>query len=459
MNAPRIMPTGIPGLLVIDLHLVEDQRGWFKEGWQREKMIAAGLPDFGPVQNNLSFNTTAGVTRGFHAEPWDKLVGVATGRVFGAWIDLREGATFGCLVCIEIDAGRAVFVPRGVGNAYQALEDGSCYTYLVNEHWSPQARERYTFTNLAHPSVEWPIPLSEAVLSDADRAHPALAEVPPIKPSQPLVVGAGGQLGQALRQVMPRASFTGHGDLDITDDAAVEAYDFSDVSAIINAAAWTDVDAAETWARAQAWAVNVRGPANLVAAARRHRIPLVHISSDYVFDGEQESHDEDEPPTPLSAYGASKAAGDAVVATWQKHYILRTSWVVGDGPNFVRTMARLADEGRSPSVVNDQYGRLTFADDLARAVEHVLGAGPPFGTYNVTSDGGSVSWCDVAQLIFQARRAEGAVIPVSAERYFYDREGALRPRNSTLNIEKIKATGFEPPRGYEALLAYVESLR
>ncbi|HAD75531.1 MAG TPA: dTDP-4-dehydrorhamnose reductase, partial [Gemmatimonadetes bacterium] len=83
--------TPIPGLVVFDLPVHGDSRGWFKENWQREKMTEAGLPDFGPVQNNISFNDKVGTTRGIHAEPWDKFVSVATGRIFGAWVDLREG--------------------------------------------------------------------------------------------------------------------------------------------------------------------------------------------------------------------------------------------------------------------------------------------------------------------------------------------------------------------------------
>ena len=85
-----VRPTDIPGLLVVDLQVHGDPRGWFKENWQRAKMTALGLPDFGPVQHSVAWNATAGVTRGIHAEPWDKLVSVAHGRVFGAWVDLRE---------------------------------------------------------------------------------------------------------------------------------------------------------------------------------------------------------------------------------------------------------------------------------------------------------------------------------------------------------------------------------
>jgi len=142
-------------------------------------MIALGLADFGPVQNNISFNDEVGVTRGIHAEPWDKFVSVATGRVFGAWVDLREGPSFGAVYTCEIDPSVAVFVPRGVGNAYQTLEPGTAYTYLVNDHWSSDAQ--YTFLNLADETVNvpWPIALGEAILSDKDKAHPRLADVTP----------------------------------------------------------------------------------------------------------------------------------------------------------------------------------------------------------------------------------------------------------------------------------------
>ena len=143
----RTISTAIPGLVLVDLPVPGDNRGWFKENWQREKLLALGLPDLGPVQNNISFNDAVGTTRGIHAEPWDKYVSVATGRIFGAWVDLREGPTFGAVFTAELDPSRAILVPRGVGNSYQTLEPDTAYTYLVNDHWSPDAE--YTFLNLA----------------------------------------------------------------------------------------------------------------------------------------------------------------------------------------------------------------------------------------------------------------------------------------------------------------------
>jgi dTDP-4-dehydrorhamnose 3,5-epimerase len=174
--------TTIPGLMLFDIPVHGDNRGWFKENWQREKMLALGLPDLGPVQNNISFNRNAGTTRGIHAEPWDKFVSVATGSIFGAWVDLREGDGFGTLFTALIDPASAIFVPRGVGNAFQTLEPDTAYTYLVNDHWSPEAE--YTFLNLADETVAvpWPIALDSADVSEKDRQHPRLADVTPVAP-------------------------------------------------------------------------------------------------------------------------------------------------------------------------------------------------------------------------------------------------------------------------------------
>ena len=126
----RSEETGIEGLKVLDLSVHGDSRGWFKENWQREKMAKGlGLPDLRWVQNNISFNLSAGATRGIHAEPWNKFISVATGSVFGAWVDLREGSpTYGRVYTCVLDPSKAIFVPRGVGNSYQALEDGTAYT-------------------------------------------------------------------------------------------------------------------------------------------------------------------------------------------------------------------------------------------------------------------------------------------------------------------------------------------
>ena len=175
MAALTVRETPIEGLLVFDVPLHGDARGWFKENWQRAKMLELGLPDFGPVQNNVSFNARRGVTRGIHAEPWDKYVSLAHGQAFAAIVDLRDGPTFGRVETVELHPGNALFVPRGCGNSYQTTTPDVVYTYLVNAHWSPSAR--YTLIQAFDPAlgIAWPIGEADAIRSDADRGHPPLA--------------------------------------------------------------------------------------------------------------------------------------------------------------------------------------------------------------------------------------------------------------------------------------------
>nr|WP_090279190.1 sugar nucleotide-binding protein [Mycolicibacterium komanii]CRL74997.1 dTDP-4-dehydrorhamnose reductase [Mycolicibacterium komanii] len=459
----RAITTPIPGLVVWELAVHGDNRGWFKENWQREKMVALGLPDFKPVQNNVSLNENAGTTRGIHAEPWDKFISVATGRIFGAWVDLREGPTFGTTFTTEIDPSRAVYVPRGVGNAFQNLEPNTAYIYMVNDHYSPDGQ--YTSLNLADESVaiDWPIPLERAELSQKDRQHPRLADVKPIPPRKTLVLGAAGQLGQALRGEFAGAAeieFAERADIDLTVAGIESARRWREYETIINAAAYTGVDAAETpEGRAAAWATNVAGVAALSRTAADNNITLVHISSDYVFDGSApDPYREDVPVSPLGVYGQTKAAGDLVVATVDRHYIVRTSWVIGDGHNFVRTMLSLAERGVNPSVVNDQRGRLTFTSELARAIRHLLETRAPYGTYNVTGSGSVTSWADIARRTFEiAGHDPSRVSDVTTEQYFADssKPVAPRPANSVLDLAKIQSVGFEPADADESLVTYI----
>jgi dTDP-4-dehydrorhamnose 3,5-epimerase len=173
--------TSIPGFFIVDLVVHGDNRGWFKENYQRQKMEALGLPHFEIVQNNFSFNAELGATRGLHAEPWEKFISVASGRIFGAWVDLRKGPSFGQVLTLELDPSKAIFVPRGVANGYQTLEDNITYTYLVNAHWSPGIK--YVAVNLFDPKlgIDWPIPENQAIFSEKDSKNPLLKDVTPLE--------------------------------------------------------------------------------------------------------------------------------------------------------------------------------------------------------------------------------------------------------------------------------------
>jgi len=454
--------TNIPGLLIGDLPVMGDVRGWFKENYQKEKMEKLGLPEFDVVQNNISFNADRGVTRGIHAEPWDKFISIGSGKVFGAWVDLRKGETFGQLFTAELDPTKAIFVPRGVGNAFQSLEDNTVYTYLVNDHWSLEAKKMYTFLNLNDSTIkiDWPISLDQATISNDDKNHPTLSEVIPMNPRRTLIIGANGQLGRALQIHFPDAEFTDRQELDITSPDLDKARSWRQYDAIINAAAYTAVDKAETpEGRETAWEINAGAVANLAKLAIKYsNITLVHVSSDYVFDGTKIDHTENESFSPLSVYGQTKAAADIIVGMTPKNYITRTSWVIGDGNNFINTMKSLAEKGIKPNVVNDQIGRLTFTDDLAKSIKHLITTKAPYGTYNVTGDGEPASWSDIAKEVYkQTGHDSSDVTGVTTEQYYNGKQFiAPRPLQSSLNLDKIKSTGFKPSDWHQDLAIYLK---
>ncbi|MFC6152884.1 sugar nucleotide-binding protein [Nocardioides yefusunii] len=458
---PHVTETPIEGLLVVQLDLREDPRGWFKENWQRAKMTPAGLPDFGPVQHNLSFNTDRGVARGFHAEPWDKYLTIAHGRVFAAWVDMREGPTFGQTFSMEMDPSVGVFVPRGVANSYQTLTDAATYSYLVNQHWRPDAA--YPGVALSDPAlgIEWPIPLDECILSEKDLSYGPLTPEMAIPRQRMLVLGGNGQVGRALALEFPDALVVGRDVLDITDADAVAAWDWRAHDVVVNAAAYTAVDAAETdQGRRDAWAANATAPARLAALSREHGFTLVHFSSDYVFSGTapEGGWTESSAFAPLGVYAQSKAAGDLAVAAAPHHYVLRCSWVVGDGANFVATMQSLAARGVSPSVVDDQIGRPTFTDEIARAVRHLLETRPPYGTYHLSNGGDATSFHALAQEVFAASgRPADDVTAVSTAEYTAGlaTTPAPRPDDSRLDLSALLATGFEPRDWRDALTRYL----
>ncbi|RMH51366.1 MAG: dTDP-4-dehydrorhamnose reductase [Zetaproteobacteria bacterium] len=262
-----------------------------------------------------------------------------------------------------------------------------------------------------------------------------------------LITGAGGQLGRALvRQgAAHQLQALGRDALDITDRAAVDrAMAAFTPDVVINAAAWTDVDRAEAEAE-RAFAVNRDGAANLAAACADHGAVLIHISTDYVFDGSADRPwREEDPPAPLNTYGASKLAGEeAVRAILERHYIVRTSWLIsGYGRNFATTILRLGMEREHLSVVDDQTGAPTTTEALARALLRMIDRrGADWGTYHFCQPE-PTSWFGLACALFEAARAQGApplarLQPISSAEY---PTPARRPSWSVLDCSKFRRT-------------------
>ncbi len=273
-----------------------------------------------------------------------------------------------------------------------------------------------------------------------------------------LIIGANGQLGRALHERYPQARTADVGELDITNKTQLANFDWSGITTLINAAAYTNVDGAETTdGRLAAWSINAVALYDLATEALKHDLCVVHISTDYVFDGSKTPHTESEPFSPLNVYGETKAAGDIVISVLPKYYIVRTSWVIGDGKNFVRTMLDLGRRGIAPTVVADQIGRPTFTNELVRAIDHLLKHNPRVGIYNVSNGGMPTSWANIARSVFDQAGFDLSVTDISTAEYYQDKpEAAARPLQSTFDLQKIHKTGFKSHSWNDDLKTYVE---
>jgi dTDP-4-dehydrorhamnose reductase len=271
-----------------------------------------------------------------------------------------------------------------------------------------------------------------------------------------LVVGAAGQLGSDLLRVLAGRPVVAlrRADLDITDGAAVEAaMKATEPSVVINAAAYTAVDAAET-DEDRAHAVNAVGPGFLARAAAKTGARLVHVSTDYVFAGDAGApYDEDADTGPTSAYGRTKLAGElAVLQELPAAYVVRTAWVYGaTGSNFVKTMVRLEATRDTVSVVDDQHGSPTWSSDLAGGLVALAESGPAGGVYHCTNSG-ATTWFGFTRAIFEELGADpDRVLPTTTAAF---PRRAPRPASSVLGDRKWTAAGLEPlPHWRDALHA------
>jgi dTDP-4-dehydrorhamnose reductase len=269
-----------------------------------------------------------------------------------------------------------------------------------------------------------------------------------------LVVGAAGMLGRDLVDALAgrRVTALPRAGLDVSDAAAArDAVRGHDV--VVNCAAWTRVDDAESH-EAAAFAVNAVGPANLAAACAVHGARLVQVSTDYVFAGDARTpYSEDAPIAPRSAYGRTKAAGEWAVRAElpDAHWILRTAWLYGrHGSSFVATMRRLEAVRDTVDVVDDQHGQPTWTMDLAHRIVEVVDAGAPAGTYHATS-AGATTWFGLAQAVFARCGADpGRVRPIDSSRL--DRP-APRPAWSVLGHDGWARAGLKPLREWRSALA------
>ncbi len=246
------------------------------------------------------------------------------------------------------------------------------------------------------------------------------------------------------------------GDLDITDEVAVMQYvQDKQPEYIINCAAYTAVDKAEE-VYELADKINGNGPGNLAKAAKAVNATLIHISTDYVFNGDldiSESYSEEDAVGPVTVYGKTKLHGEEQVKNnTDKYYIFRTAWLYGDGNNFVRTMLKLGKENGKVSVVADQHGSPTYAEDLANIIGEAIEKQIPYGLYHSTNQG-FTTWYGFTQKIFQLANVDYEIQPVTSKEFV---RPAKRPKNSQLNKNKLLTQGINIPTWEDGLKRYLE---
>lgn len=276
-----------------------------------------------------------------------------------------------------------------------------------------------------------------------------------------LVTGVKGQLGHDVMNELSKRGYQGIGvdvdEMDITDRAAVERV-LKEVQPdkVVHCAAWTAVDDAEDKVEL-CRRVNAEGTENIAVMCRELDVPMIYLSTDYVFDGEgTRPWEPDDERHPLNVYGQTKYEGEiAVEKNLDKYFIVRIAWVFGvNGKNFIKTMLRLSETHDTLTVVDDQVGSPTYTYDLARLLVDMLET-EKYGRYHATNEG-LCSWCEFAREVFRQAGRNVNVIPVSSEEY---PAKAKRPHNSRMSKDKLKEMGFEPlPSWQDALSRYLKEI-
>lgn len=259
------------------------------------------------------------------------------------------------------------------------------------------------------------------------------------------IVGANGQLGRELANLLTEREIpfiaATSSELDITDFTEVSrVLKDAKPSAIFDAAAYTKVDLAEDEGKQQNWLVNAEGTKNLAVVADELQIPVVYVSTDYVFSGtKNEGYTEEDLTSPINEYGRSKLEGEQFILQSKANYVVRTSWVYGQfGNNFVKTMKKLAQTKDTLSVVNDQFGRPTWTKTLAEFMIYLLTNDVATGIYNLSNSGEKTTWYGFASEILKNEQVK--LVPVNSEEF---KTKAARPHNSLFDLGKAESTGYE----------------
>lgn len=449
--------TSIPDVILCEPLVRGDDRGYFMETFRQDELETFLGNKLYFCQDNES-KSSFGVLRGLHYQlaPYaqSKLVRVSKGEVLDVAVDIRRGSpTFGQHVTsiLSEENKKQLFVPKGFAHGFAVLSDTAVLSYKVDNYYSPECDRGISYDD-PNLGIDWQLPKDLLQLSEKDTKQPLLEEADCFEfdmnyMHKILVTGSKGQLGSELQDLESTYLaysffFTDLEELDITNHDTVKRFiNENQITAIINCAAYTAVDKAEE-DQELADKINHLAVENFATIAKDKGILLIHVSTDYVFDGTScQPYKETDTPNPQGVYGKTKLDGELALQKINpaNSIIIRTSWVYSSyGNNFMKTMLRLGKERDEIGVVYDQIGSPTYAGDLAKAILDILP--------QINNDGlelfhyaneGVCSWYDFAKAIFEIEDVQIKVKPLESFQFPLP---AKRPFYSVLNKTDIKKT-------------------
>lgn len=468
---------GIEGLFTITTEVFEDVRGTFSECYNKRDLKEKVGKDIEFVQENHVFSK-CGVLRGLHFQkehPQGKMIRVLKGTIYDVAVDIRpKSTTFGKWYgAVLSDENRVqFFIPEGFAHGFVTLSESSEVSYKLTDYYQPgdEGGIKYNDPELG---IKWMLPNGKSendlIMVDRDKNFESFSSFKKTMEKNMqkkiLITGAKGRLGKVLGEQLGKTKHVvytpKHDELEICDRVEVQRY-FERLrpNVVIHAAAFSDVEAAET-EREKCERINIDGTLNIVAACKKYKAKLILISTDYVFDGSKNKpYQPDDERCPLNVYGRTKRdAEDVVKDNLTDYAIIRTSWLMDVvGKNFFTTIyekGKNFKKGNKPiRVVADQIASPTYIKDLALFLAYFVDSGQK-GVYHAVN-AGECSRYTFAKKMYELIGISAELEPVKTEKYG---GVAIRPKYSALDTKKNKACGmYEMPTWEDALTRMIEEL-
>lgn len=444
-----------------DCYIIEpdkfgDHRGYYSPFFAEKDYLNENIVSMNGIVQGARSLSGKGIVRGLHfqKDPYcqAKLVECLSGGVLDVVVDMRKDSpTYKQWISVELtpENGRQLMIPRGFAHGFVSLKDNTLFQYLVDNDYKP-AYEDGVLWNDPEINIDWQFDkygIDEPLLSEKDKNRETLNEKDSdfYTKKRYLVTGVSGQLGyDVVKELNKRGIYDilalNSTDMDITDSRIVNKI-ISEYKpeVVFHCAAWTNVDGAEDNKEA-CYKVNVEGTKNITNACRMVDAKLIYVSTDYVFDGLKDGiYEVTDSVNPQNVYGQSKVEGEKIVNSYDKSFIVRTSWVFGvNGKNFVKTMLRLAETKNKLNVVCDQIGSPTYTVDLAKTLVD-MSETDNYGLYHINNEG-FCSWAEFSKYIFESSNIDMTVNEVPTSEY---PQKATRPLNAKLSKSCLDENNFD----------------